>query len=127
MKARVFVFSNILFAALLLAALSGPSFRAAAQKRPPAQKSRPAQASSTDQTATSYFRIVLNGFTVNAESDDDIFELDGRGDEIFITSNAWHVLQAEGGAVPLPQIRTKVMGEARGHRRRVSAGSGGLR
>jgi hypothetical protein len=130
MNAKPFQLPLCLLAALVLACLGGQSFHAAAQKqRPPVKRTLPATPPppTSAQSSTATFRVVLNGFTVNNESDDDIFERDGRGDEVFITSNAWHFLKAEGGAVPLSQIRTKVMGEARGHPGRVSAGSGGLR
>jgi hypothetical protein len=75
-----------------------------------------------------FFRVTLNGFRVNHESDDDILEGDGRGDEIFITANNW-IIHKDGTYLSLRQSRTKVMGDPNGHPERVPAGtkSPGLR
>lgn len=75
-----------------------------------------------------FFRVTLNGFRVNHESDDDILEGDGRGDEIFITTNNW-MIHKDGTYQSFRQIRTKVMGDPNGHPERVAAGtkSPGLR
>jgi hypothetical protein len=70
-----------------------------------------------------FFRVTLNGFRVNHESDDDILEGDGRGDEVFITTNNW-ILQKDGTYQSLRQSRTKVMGDPNGHPERIAAGSG---
>jgi hypothetical protein len=68
------------------------------------------------------FRVVLNGFTVNNESDDDVLEGDGRGDEIFITSDALMV-NRDGTDSPTRRVQTKVMGDPNGHPERVPAGT----
>jgi hypothetical protein len=68
------------------------------------------------------FRLILNGFKVNHESDDDIFEGDGRGDEIFITSSAW-VVHNDGSYERTPKVQTKVMGDPNNHPERIPAGS----
>src|SRR5215471_900681 len=59
------------------------------------------------------FKVTLNGFRVNHESDDDILEGDGRGDEIFITANVWSIFSDQ-TAHALPGIQTAVMGDTRG-------------
>jgi hypothetical protein len=100
---------------------------------PPATEPPNAQA---NPTAT--FRVVLNGFKVKNESDDDIFEGDGRGDEIFITAHRW-MINRDGSARPvplddpssnpyqqtLPYLITKVMGDPINHPERVPAGTRG--
>jgi hypothetical protein len=52
-----------------------------------------------------FFRVTLNGFKVNHESDDDILEGDGRGDEIYITTNLW-TLHRDGTYQAYRQSRT---------------------
>ncbi|HZS47064.1 MAG TPA: hypothetical protein VFC63_18460 [Blastocatellia bacterium] len=84
---------------------------------------RPASAVTQATPASGRFRVTLNGFRVNHESDDDILEGDGRGDEIFITTNLWSI-SADGTAHDLPGLRTKVMGDNRGRPDRILAGSG---
>lgn len=74
------------------------------------------------QPARGLFRVVLNGFKVNHESDDDILEGDGRGDEIFITENHW-IVHSDGTYQTFRQSRTKVMGDPNGHPERVPAGT----
>jgi len=76
----------------------------------------------SNQPARGLFRVVLNGFTVNNESDDDILEGDGRGDEVFITSDSW-LVNRDGTDRPLTRIRTRVMGDPNGHPERVAAGT----
>jgi hypothetical protein len=75
-----------------------------------------------------FFRVTLNGFTVNHESDDDVLEADGRGDEIFITANNW-MINKDGTYQAFRQSKTKIMGDPNGHPERVPAGtrSSGLR
>ncbi len=68
-----------------------------------------------NQPARGFFRVTLNGFRVNNESDDDILEGDGRGDEIFITTNNWMV-HKDGTYQSFRQSKTKVMGDANAHR-----------
>src|SRR5258708_33206070 len=69
------------------------------------------------------FRVTLNGFRVNNESDDDILEGDGRGDEIFITANIW-AISSDGTAHELGGKQTKVMGDDRWRPQRILAWSG---
>src|SRR5947199_10025262 len=56
------------------------------------------------------FRVTLNGFKVNHESDDDILEGDGKRDEVFITADVW-MLDRNGRFQAAPtQAQSKVMG-----------------
>ena len=57
------------------------------------------------------FRVTLNGFTVNNESDDDVLEFDGRRDEVFVTANIG-VVDRTGNIVYQRPIRSQIMGEA---------------
>ena len=79
---------------------------------------------SQPQPARATFRVTLTGLCVNHESDDDILEGDGRGDEIFITAHVWQVWTDRDRAVLIGQLKTRVMGDTRGHTERVLAGSG---
>jgi hypothetical protein len=80
----------------------------------------PAQASSSG-----LFRITLNGFTVENESDDDIIEGDGKRDEIFITADTWE-LDEPGRIIGSPRrVTSRVMGDIGGPGAQVMAGSGG--
>lgn len=119
MKARLFALAlslSFLLASQPSSATSG-DLRAGVQVTPP---------------ASATFRVVLNGFMVQNESDDDILEGDGRGDEIFITANRWMV-NRDGSAQLLTwddgspsgsqYIQTKVMGDPNGHPDRVPAGT----
>ena len=86
----------------------------------PANVTRIAQ---PQRAARGFFRVTLNGFRVNRESDDDILEGDGRGDEIYITTNIW-IVQSDGTSQAFRRSSTKVMGDPKGHPERVRAGSG---
>jgi len=72
------------------------------------------------------FRITLNGFKVENESDDDILEGDGVRDEVFITADVW-VLGENGRVIVGPtRVQSQVMGQ-RGPERfmdRIAAGNG---
>jgi hypothetical protein len=72
------------------------------------------------------FRITLNGFKVENESDDDILEGDGVRDEVFITADVW-VLGENGRVMSGPTlVQSQVMGQ-RGPERfmdRIAAGNG---
>ena len=72
------------------------------------------------------FRITLNGFKVENESDDDILEGDGVRDEVFITADVW-VLGENGRTISGPaRVQSLVMGQ-RGPERfmdRIAAGRG---
>src|ERR1035437_3076021 len=68
------------------------------------------------------FRIVLNGFRVNNESDDDILEGDGKGDEVFITSDAW-MFEPNGTYRHLSSLRSQIMGDRNNYSYRIMAGS----
>jgi len=128
MRVKLFMLTLLLCLGLLCQPISVTS-SCAATGAPPA----------TDPTAPqapppATFRVTLNGFKVNHESDDDILEGDGRGDEIFITASRW-LLNAGGASQILPApngdqyLQTKVMGDPNGHPERVPAGtkSPGLR
>lgn len=78
----------IICAALLPALLlSGPA--APAQPGQNKEKeARPAPAApATEQTAVGRFRVMLTGFIVNDQTEDNILETDGKGDEVYIVAN----------------------------------------
>jgi hypothetical protein len=91
---------------------------------PPVEPS--AGATSPAQASTSgLFRITLNGFTVENESDDDIIEGDGKRDEIFITADVWE-LDGTGRIIVAPRrVTSLVMGDIFGPGAQVRAGNGG--
>src|SRR5690242_19682146 len=95
MKAKLLALALFLFAALMSQPSSATSGYSGAGMlsvtEPPNAQANP--------TAT--FRVTLNGFKVNHESDDDILEGDGRGDEIFITAHRW-MINRDGSARPIP-------------------------
>jgi len=84
-KSSTIALSLLLIATLLLAGPNRSTWQATAQT--PARKVRPLRA----YPVRGFFRVTLNGFRVRNESDDDILEGDGRGDEIFITTSNWMV------------------------------------
>lgn len=51
----------------------------------------PVAAPAAIQRPATRFRITLNGFTVNHESDDDILEGDGKRDEVYVRADVWEV------------------------------------
>jgi hypothetical protein len=116
---RLFVF------ALLLAS----SLRTApAQQSPLPQKSQPQPAIVVQAAAR--FRVTLNGFSVNNQSDDDILEGDGKGDEIYLRADVWQ-MDRSGAVVSKKPYKTPVLGDVNNQPSRKQAGSasnkGGLR
>jgi len=67
--------------------------------------------SSPRETEAAVFRVSLNGFTVNNESDDDVLESDGRRDEVFVTGDVG-LVDRMGHIVYERPIRSVVMGDA---------------
>lgn len=81
-----------------------------------------AAASSGNSRTTSTYRVTLVGFKVVHESDDDILEGDGRGDEIYIRWDNWTGTATQ--RFPNWQTaHTAVMGDTVNHPERVRAGS----
>lgn len=108
-----------LFAFAFLLAVLQPS--AAAQQK--SQTGSGAQASAR-------FRVTLNGFAVNNQSDDDILEGDGKGDEIYLRADVWQ-LDRNGAVISKKPYKTPVLGDVNNQSNRKQAGSasskGGLR
>jgi hypothetical protein len=81
------------------------------------------------QTSATY-RVVLNGFRANRETYDTAFETDGKGDEVFIVSEAG-AINGSGEMVQRFSRRSKVYGDINGFSDRVQAGfrsdQGGLK
>lgn len=111
---------------LTFAALTNAPVRVAAQGGTRRAPVRPPSSAppSQPQPVRASFRVILTGLCVHHESDDDIFEGDGRGDEIFITAHVWQIESDRDDALPVGQLKTRVMGDTRGHPERVLAGSG---
>lgn len=59
------------------------------------------------------FRITINGFTVNQATLDHILDIDGVGDEVFVSANVIVMDSSQGLATPLSTLETKVYGEKR--------------
>ena len=82
--------------------------------------------------AAGLFRVVLNGFKVNHESDDDILEGDGKRDEVYLRADVW-VLNRDGSVPYRRSPRSVLMGDINNQNnpRRIAAGTasddGGLR
>jgi hypothetical protein len=76
------------------------------------------------------FRVTLTGFTVNNETWDNAFELDGKRDEVYIRYDT-RLVNNEATTLLASNDRTSVMGDTNGFPVRVLAGSasslGGLR
>lgn len=91
--------------ALLLAA---PLRTAPARQLLTPQKSQP-QPEIVVQAAAR-FRVTLNGFSVNNQSDDDILEGDGKGDEVYVRSDWWK-LNKKGVVERRDITQTKILGD----------------
>lgn len=94
----------------------------------PAQPPGTVPATPPIATPVQRFRVVLNGFTVEQETDDDILERDGRGDEIYFVTRSF-VLEPP-GANGLSRVtfdsgcwKSAVYGDPNGRPDRVQAGS----
>src|SRR2546426_7520653 len=56
------------------------------------------------------FRVTLNGFKVNHETDDDILEGDGKRDEVYLRADVW-VLKRDGSVPYRGSVRSALMGD----------------
>ena len=63
--------------------------------------------------ASGKFRFTINGFTVNSATRDHILDIDGIGDEVFVSSNVVVVDSLQGLSTPFATLEGKVYGEAR--------------
>jgi hypothetical protein len=110
--------SRFLLTIFSLIAVLQPS--AAAQ-----QKSQPGSGAQ----ASARFRVTLNGFAVNNQSDDDILEGDGKGDEIYLRADFWEM--NKNGVATKHTLRSATLGDVNNQPNRKQAGSasskGGLR
>jgi hypothetical protein len=108
--------TTLLVAAFVFSARAIPSAKAQKNTNPP----------------TGVFRVVLNGFKVNHESDDDILERDGKRDEVYLRSDVW-VLNRDSSVPYRRSLRSVLMGDINNQTdpRRIAAGTasadGGLR
>lgn len=59
------------------------------------------------------FRISINGFKVDNATRDDLLDMDGVGDEVFIAANVVTVDAEANAAMPTGTVRSRVYGEAR--------------
>lgn len=88
--------------------------------------------SSATAQQSARFRVTLNGFTVNNQSDDDIFEGDGKGDEVYLRADNMKVSATDAVEQGVKQtVKSIVVGDVNNHPERGQAGSasakGGLR
>jgi hypothetical protein len=75
---------------------------------------------------TGHFRIVLTGFTVNHETWDHAFQIDGKRDEVYL-SNIVRLIDRNAATLLSTERRSQVMGDANGFPGRVQAGSASAR
>jgi hypothetical protein len=68
------------------------------------------------------YRVVVEGFTANSESWDHALQVDGKGDEVFVSAN---VIYRDREEVPLltDEVSTRTMGDTNGFGERVAAGT----
>jgi hypothetical protein len=66
------------------------------------------------------YRLTINGFIVNRETNDDPLERDGARDEVFV--KAYAATAGEPASVPIPAM-TRVFGDVHHHPSRIRAGS----
>lgn len=78
----------------------------------------------------SYFEVTLEGFTVNHETKDHIFQVDGKRDEVYIHSDI-RLIDQNGNMLFRSEKRSTELGDANGFPHRIIAGSasnlGGLK
>ena len=106
---------------------TGPA-ATADRSQPRELTSRDLQAASQPQpvvpslTTSGRFRVSLNSFKVNRQTNDNAVEGDGRGDEVFAMADIWEF--EAGGRLTLRQnLRSRVMGDPVNYPTRVPAGS----
>src|SRR5215831_6030394 len=99
--------------------LPEPSRSPEAQDR---KSDKQAPTAGTPPTPSGVFRVTLNGFTVNTETDDDVLERDGKGDEIYVVGEVW-VLNRDGNFTDRRTLRSRVIGDATDRPERQSGGS----
>jgi hypothetical protein len=102
-------------------------------KRPPgAVTTKPLPAPTAPPTATSgRYRIVIPGVRAEAETFDDVFERDGKRDEIYVAAAVQHYDRRDRRLLAQGVARTSIMGDVNGFPARIQAGSasprGGIR
>jgi len=72
------------------------------------------------------YRVAINGFRVQAETWDDVWQWDGKHDEVFV-STAVSVLSKDGTEILHSQPTSPVMGDTYNQAGRIQAGSAGDR
>jgi hypothetical protein len=75
---------------------------------------------STDP-ARAHFRVTVNGFTAHHETWDNVLQVDGKRDEVYITSDV-QVVDKQSNKVA-SSVRSKTFGDVNGFPYRVQAGS----
>ncbi|MFL5402470.1 MAG: hypothetical protein ACJ8BF_06595 [Gemmatimonadales bacterium] len=76
-----------------------------------------------DNITAGRYRVTLNGFTVNRESWDNMFETDGKRDEVYLAADV--VKYDKAAATPPDErvVKTITIGDANGFPDRLAAGS----
>ena len=80
------------------------------------------QSANTATTNSAKFRVTLNGFAVNNQSDDDIMEGDGKGDEVYLRADVWQ-MDKNGAVVVKQPYKTTILGDTNRQTPRLKAGS----
>ncbi len=77
-----------------------------------------------------YFRVTLNGFKVLQQTDDHAFEVDGKGDEVYLRNDT-RLVGGTGATIAQDDYSSPVLGDTNGWPARLKAGSasdrGGLK
>jgi len=109
----------ILLARVLILSIIVAPFSAFSQSTPKPEKPN------AGAPAEGLFRVVINGFKVNHESDDDILEGDGKRDEVYLRADTWVLNRNR--TVPYHRTpRSRLMGDInnQGNPPRIRAGTG---
>jgi hypothetical protein len=111
---------------VVLTPFVGASTRAIEKSNPGAAGGAAAEA----QVTSARYRVTVNGFRVDRETYDTAFETDGKGDEVFILTEA-RTVAADGVMGPQLTRRSKTYGDTNGFSERIQAGErsdkGGLK
>ena len=80
-----------------------------------------AQAPTPQGKLAGRYRLVLEGFTVGSTTWDHALQVDGKGDEVFLSANVMYV-DREGTPLLADEISSRTLGDINGYTARVAAG-----
>jgi hypothetical protein len=85
----------------------------------------PARTSVVVKATRGRYRVTLNGFKVERETLDNIFQSDGAGDEVYIASIVQVYSRAQGKLLRSEIVKSAVLGDINGFPDRIQAGNAG--